>query len=170
MKKDDFKKMLGHSSNTWLDWQDSFPVDLLKGADHPGWDVGRAELLRDVAAMANRAEGETGYVVFGVKEQDDRREVTGIFKSWVGTDFQSWAAEVFEAPPRFSYKELALSDTIRVGIFAVALDPGYPHVVRQGLGGVLHPGQVWLRRGRENAVALREDLRRIFLEPRPRAS
>jgi predicted HTH transcriptional regulator len=170
MKKGEFKKLLTHGSDTWLDWQDGFPVELLKGDDHPGWEAGRAKLLRDLAAMANRAEGETGYVIFGVKDQDDRREVTGIFKSWKGTNFQSWAGEVFEAPLNFSYAELAWSDTIRVGIFAVALDPGYPHVVRQGLGGILHPGQVWIRRGRENAVALREDLRRIFLEPRPGAS
>jgi predicted HTH transcriptional regulator len=165
MKKEQFKKLLAHGSDTWLDWQESFPLELLKGDDNPGWEVGQAKFLRDLAAMANRAAGETGYLIYGVKDHGAHREVTGIFKSWKEKDFQGWAKDVFDPPLPFSYKELAVSNTVRVGIFSVALNPDYPHVVKKSLGGVIHAGQVWFRRGSENRVALQEDLRRMFCGP-----
>ncbi len=166
MKKEEFKKLLAHGSDTWLDWQESFPLELLKGDDNPQWEMGQAKLLRDLAAMANRAAGETGYLVYGVKDHGDHREVTGIFKSWKGTEFQAWAKDVFDPPLPFSYKELAVSDTVRVSIFSVALNPDYPHVVKQSLGGVIHEGQVWFRREKENAVALHRDLQVMFVGPK----
>ena len=162
MKKEEFKRLLAQSQDTWLDWQESFPVELLKGEENPEWEKGQAKLLRDLAALANRPAGRHGFLVFGVTDYDSRREVKGIFKSWKSTDFQSWAKEVFDPPLCFSYSELALADNIRVGIFTVDLAPQYPHVVAKSLGGIIHPGQVWVRQGNESTVALHQDLREMF--------
>jgi hypothetical protein len=162
MKKAEFKRLLGQDRDTWLDWQESFPLELLKGEDHPEWETGQARLLRDLAALANRPAGRHGFLVFGVTDHDSRREVKGIFKSWKGTDFQSWAHKVFDPPLRVSYSELALGDNIKVGIFTVDLSPQYPHVVVKSLGGIIHPGQVWVRQGNESTVALHQDLREMF--------
>jgi hypothetical protein len=162
MKKAEFHKLLAQAQDTWLDWQESFPLELLKGEDHPEWETGQAKLLRDLAALANRSAGRQGFLVFGVADHGARREVKGIFKSWQGTDFQSWAHQVFDPPLRFSYSELPLDENIRVGIFTVDRSPQYPHVATRSLGGILHPGQVWVRRGPENSIALYEDLREMF--------
>jgi hypothetical protein len=162
MKKIDFQGLLGQSQDARLDWQESFPLELLKGEDNPKWETGQARLLRDLAALANRPAGRHGFLVFGVTDHGSRREVKGIFKSWKGTDFQSWAHKVFDPPLRFSYSELALGDNIKVGIFTVDLSPQYPHVVVKSLGGIIHPGQVWVRQGNESTVALHQDLREMF--------
>jgi hypothetical protein len=165
MKRADFERLLGQNQNAWLDWQESFPVELLKGEDNPEWETGRAKLLRDLAALANRPAGHYGWLIFGVADHGSRREVKGIFKSWKGTDFQSWAHDVFDPPVQFSYAELALSDNLRVGIFTVDLASQYPHVAVTSLGGIIHPGQVWVRRGHESTIALHNDLREMFSRP-----
>jgi len=162
MNTANFQKLLAHGQETWLEWQESFPLELLKGEDHPDWQTGQAKLLRDLAALANRPAGRQGFLVFGVADHGPQREVKGIFKSWKGTDFQAWAQDVFDPPLCFSYTELSLGDNIRVGIFTVDLSPHYPHVATRSLGGILHPGQVWVRRGSENFIALYEDLREMF--------
>jgi len=164
MKKEDFQKLLAQPGDTWLDWQESFPLELLKGEEHPQWETGKAKLLRDLAALANRPAGRQGFLIFGVADHDSEREIKGIFKSWKGTDFQGWARQVFDPPLRFSYKELAVGDHTRVGIFTVELAPEYPHVATQSLGGVFYPGQVWMRRGNELAIALHQDLRKMFTQ------
>ena len=102
MKKEDFQKLLAQAQGTWLDWQESFPLELLKGEDHPEWETGQAKLLRDLAALANRPEGRQGFLIFGVADLGSQRTIKGIFKSWKGTDFQSWAQDVFDPPLRFS--------------------------------------------------------------------
>ena len=165
MKKGDFQKLLGHGQDTWLDWQESFNLELLKGEDNPAWEAGQAKLLRDLAAIANRPDGQRGFMIFGVKDHGSHREVKGIFKSWKGTDFQSWAKNVFDPPLRFTYSELAVDGNIKVGIFTVDLSPLYPHVTAQRLGGVIHPGQIWMRRGNENIIARHDDLREMFGRP-----
>ncbi len=162
MKKEDLQKLLAHSQDTWLDWHESFPLELLKGEDHPQWETGKAKLLRDLAALANRSGGRQGYLVFGVADHGSEREIKGIFKSWQGTDFQGWARHVFDPPLSFSYEELAVGDQIRVGVFSVDLAPQYPHVATRSLGGILHPGQVWVRRGNEAVIALYQDLQEMF--------
>lgn len=162
MNKDDFKKLLAQTQGTGLNWQESFPLELLKGDDHPEWETGQVKLLRDLAALANRPAGRQGFLIFGVADHGSQREIKGIFKSWKGTDFQRWAQNVFDPPLRFSYSELPIGDNIRVGIFTVDLSLQYPHVATKSLGGIIHPGQVWVRRGHENAIALYEDLREMF--------
>jgi len=165
MKKDDFQKLLDHGQETWLEWHESFPLELLKGEDNPAWEAGQAQLLRDLAAMANRAEGRQGFLIFGVKDHGSHREVKGLFKSWKGKDFQSWARDVFEPPLQFKYAELAVGDNIKVGIFTVDLSPRYPHVTAKSLGGLIHPGQVWMRKGKEITIARHNDLREMFGKP-----
>ena len=165
MKKGEFQKLLNHSQKSWLDWQESFPLELLKGDDHPEWEAGQAKLLRGLAALANRPEGQQGFLIFGVKDHGSHREVKGIFKSWEDANFQSWVQNRFDPPLSFTYSELAVSDNIKVGIFVVDLSPRYPHVTAQSLGGVLHEGQVWVRRENETKVALHDDLREMFGSP-----
>jgi hypothetical protein len=53
--------------------------------------------------------------------------------------------------------------SITVGVLRIERTPDHPHVVQSNLGSVLFEGQVWFRRGSKNTVALREDLKRMFL-------
>lgn len=164
MKKEDFNKLLAHRRDTWLDWQESFPLELLKGEEHPQWETGKAKLLRDLAALANRPGGRRGFLIFGVEDHGSEREVKGIFKSWKSSDFQEWARQIFDPPLRFSYKELSVGDNIRVGVFKVELAPQYPHVATRDLGGIISRGQVWIRRGTGIFIALHQDLRQMFTQ------
>ena len=49
-----------------------------------------------------------------------------------------------------------------VGVFAVVPSDSFPNVAVRDLGGVLHAGQIWFRRGSKNTVALRQDIERMF--------
>ena len=73
MNKANFQKLLVQCQETWLEWQESFPLELLKGDDHPDWEIGQAKLLRDLAALANRPAGRQGFLVFGVADHGSRR-------------------------------------------------------------------------------------------------
>lgn len=162
MKKEEFEELLNHGECTWLDWKRDFPIGLLKGKKAAEWEEGKGELLKDLVSIANRDDGRLGFLVYGVKDHGSQRKVTGISKSWDDADFQTWATNLFEPPPRFSYSELAWAETKTAGIFEIGLSPQYPHVAVKAIGEIISEGQVWFRRGSKNTIAHYEDLRRMF--------
>lgn len=167
MKEHEFKELLKESESTWLDWKKDFPPGLVKGSGDPEWEKGKGSLLKDLVSIANCDEEKIGFLVYGVKDNGTKRNVTGITKSWDDATFQEWVINTFKPPLQFSYSELELSTKRKVGIFSIEPSSEYPHVTYRRIGEVIYEGQVWFRRGSRNCLALYEDLKDMFTSPAP---
>ena len=155
-------ELLGTGERSSLDWKRDFPAGLIVGKKGPEWDRDRSVLLKDLIAVANSVSDAAGFLVYGVADQGGTRTVVGISGSYDDADFQIWAETIFDPPIRFSYVEIPWDEGKSIGVFAVAPSASFPHVVARDLGGVLHAGQIWFRRGSKNTVALRRDVERMF--------
>ena len=167
MTREELETLLVEGESTYLDWKRDFPQELLAGRNLPAWDSGRAKLLKALIALANSHGSDYGYLIYGVENLGVERRVSGVSKSFDDADFQQWAENTFSPPPTFRYAELKWDAAVTVGAFRIERTPDYPHVVQSNLGGLLCEGQVWFRRGSKNTVALREDLKRMFLGETP---
>ncbi len=167
MTKDYMMELLKRGESTSLDWKREFPHGMLKGRSDPYWDQGRAEVLKDIIAIANAEENGSGYLVYGIEDTGASRNVVGLSRSWDDATFQTWAENAFDPPPRFTYTEIEWDHGWKIGVFTIERSAVYPHVVKEMLGSVIHKGQVWFRRGSKNSVALRGDLERMFTDEKP---
>lgn len=161
--------LLASPEATWIDWKRDIPAGLVAGKSNPDWDKARAELLKDLVAIANGNDGRSsGCLVYGVRDDGSNRTIVGISKSgWDDAMFQVWAEKTFEPPPKFSYSEIEPVAGRIVGIFVIHRVANYPHVVVANLGDILHDGQLWFRRGTKNTIAHAEDLRSMFRGDEP---
>ena len=166
MTEEELQDLLKHGESDSLDWKREFPPGLLKPKT-ANWDKGRATLLKDIVTMANGEAAGPGYLVFGVEDRGYERTVIGISRSWDDATFQTWAENIFQPVPKFSYSEVSWESSTNIGVFRIDRVPEYPHVVVNNIGGVLFDGQVWFRRGSKNTVAYRSDLERMFKGEEP---
>lgn len=160
-------ELLGTGEHSTLDWKRDFPAGLIAGKKDPEWDRDKGVLLKDLVAVANSVSDAAGFLVYGVEDQGGTRTVVGISGSYDDADFQIWAETIFDPPVRFSYVEIPWDAGKSVGVFAVVPSASFPHVVARDLGGVLHAGQIWFRRGSKNTVALCQDIERMFSSHEP---
>lgn len=162
MNLDQFKSLLDENESQDLDWKKDWPRSLLGGKKDQKWDEGRSELLKDLISLANTSGASTAHLVCGVKDLGARRTVFGISKSFDDANFQQWAKNTFDPPPKFLYIEIRWSEKVDIGVFSIERIPEYPHVAREDLGGILYRGQVWHRTGTQNCIALHSDLQMMF--------
>ena len=155
-------ELLGAGERSTLDWKRDFPAGLVAGKKDLKWDSDRGVLLKDLVAVADSVSDAPGFLVYGVADQSGTRTVVGDSGSYDDADFQIWAENTFDSPIRFSYVEISWDEGKRVAVFAVVPSATFPHVVARDLGGILHVGQIWFRRGSKNTVALRQDMERMF--------
>lgn len=167
MNLDQFKILLDTCESQDLEWKKDWPPGLLRGKEDPTWDKGRGELLKDLISLANSSGSTPAHLVIGVKDMGARRRVYGISKLFDDADFQQWATNTFDPPPKFLYTEIAWEDTAAIGVFSIERIPNFPHVVKKDLGEVLYKGQVWLRRGTQNNIAGYLELREMFEGEKP---
>jgi hypothetical protein len=160
MTREEFEELLKYPEDVWLDWKKDFPVGLLKNSSNPEWKKGKSKLLKALVSIANRDDERTGFLVYGVEDNNTHRIVVGISKSWDDADFQSWA-KIFYPHINFLYSELEWENKKILGIFKIYLSQEYPHVACENIGEI-HEGQVWFRRGSKNTVALFNDLKNMF--------
>ena len=137
---------------------------------HPDWEREKGNLLKDLVSIANSVQDKPGYLVYGVEDHRTTREVKGISHSWHDATFYQWSEGAFDPPFSFSYTEIACNDEKTIGVFTIHLSTRSPHVVTCSIGGVIHEGQVWFRRGSKNAIALHPDLEGMFRPTEPMKS
>lgn len=155
------------SESDSLDWKSDFASGILGGRKDSNWDKDRARLLKSVVAIANSNDNNFGFLVYGVKDHKTQRELIGISKSFDDADFQQWFENIFDVPPKFTYREIEIESGINIGIFNIHRTPSYPHVVKTDLGDTLYRGQVWYKRGTKNTVALKTELSAMFQSIEP---
>ncbi len=162
MTKDKLKSLLKEGESPRLDWKRDFPRGILRGGRSGDWNKGRGKLLKSLISIANTSEIGPAYLVYGVEDSGKKRKVIGISKHFDDADFQQWALNAFDPPPKFLYTTLEWSKKKTVGIFQIERTPDFPHVVKENIGGILFAGQVWFRRGSQNNIALYSDLREMI--------
>lgn len=162
MTKDKLKSLLKEGESPRLDWKRDFPRGILRGGRSGDWNKGRGKLLKSLISIANTSEIGPAYLVYGVEDSGKKRKVIGISKHFDDADFQQWALNAFDPPPKFLYTTLESSKKKTVGIFQIERTPDFPHVVKENIGGILFAGQVWFRRGSQNNIALYSDLREMI--------
>lgn len=167
MTKDELQTLCASGETSWLDWKKDFPQSLLKGSGDPHYQEGRGTLLKDLVSIANGADEQYGYLVYGVRDEGTTRIVTGTSKSWDDADFQTWARNTFDPVPKFVYSELSWSATETVGVFKIERVPAYPHVAIRSVGGVLFEGQVCFRQGTQNRIPHRAELHIMIFGEKP---
>jgi len=162
MTKDELKNLLKKGESPSLDWKKDFPQGILPGKRSGDWNRGRGKLLKSLISLANTSEPGPAYLIYGVEDSGKKKKVIGISKSFDDAEFQQWALNTFDPPPKFLYTPLNWSKTKAVGIFQIERTPEFPHVVKENIGGILFAGQVWFRRGSQNNIALYSDLREMI--------
>jgi hypothetical protein len=159
-------ELLGHGEQSWLDWKRQFPPGIAGGHKHADREEHRGKLLKSLVSIANSIVDECGYLVYGVEDKGNRRTVIGVETHFDDATFQDWNEKGFAPPVHFHYRE-EQHEGRRVALFEIAPSSNHPHVCARDIGGELHTGQVWFRRGSRNTLASHVDLKRMFAPPEP---
>lgn len=158
MHIDEFRPLLCEGESQDLEWKKDWPQGLLRGSSDPTWKDGRGVFLKDLVSLANSTGSSTAYLVYGVEDSGGSRKIFGISKSFDDADFQQWATNTFDPPPKFVYTPIEWSKNVNIGVFSIERIPRFPHVVKSKVGGILYVGQVWFRKGTQNNIALHTEL------------
>jgi hypothetical protein len=164
----DFDALLEYGESTWLDWKREYPAGLLGDKTDPNRPVGRAELIKDLSAIANGEDDRTqGFLVYGVKDLGGSRKIFGVPAFLDDADIQSWVKPYLDPPVTFTSWPIVLQSGESILLLEVTRVPQYPHVIAQNLGQIIYKGQVWWRSGSQNDVALHSRLSQMFRGTEP---
>ena len=161
-----------HGETVDLDWKRTFPPGYFDRSDRSRYDSARAELVKDVAAMANAASERVGHLVYGIADQNGQRMVHPVPRTEPVDDaaLRQFLARYLDPAPSFEYAEIQHEGQL-MGLLRVHRVMPYPHVVRESLGRApgqaIHKGQVFVRRGTLTEIALHADLVRLFEGGKP---
>ncbi len=158
-------ELLTYGESAWLDWKGDFWAGVVD-SKHVHREEHRGKLLKAIVSIANSIVDERGYLVFGVEDKPDGRNVVGVKTSFDDATFQDWSAKAFNPPVQFRYLQEEREGR-RVGFFEIMPSSDYPHVCAQEFKGEMHVGQVWLRRGTRNSIAAYSDFKRMFAPAEP---
>ena len=148
--------LISQSESEILDFKRAWPGDVVRDKN------ARAEVLKDIQAIANTTQSQIGHLVYGV--QNDRT-ICGLPNSVDDADVQQWAKNMIAPAMQFTVLNIALGAKT-VCVIAIRPAEKRPHVAIQtpSREGSLHEGQVWFRESSKNTVAGFDDLYRLFHE------
>jgi hypothetical protein len=111
MNREAMECLLLEGESEHLEWKEDFPDGLIQqkviqGKRNPNWDPAKAELLKELIALANSAGRAPIYLVYSAKDLGRMRKVKGISKSFDDAGFQQWAKDTFDPPPTYRYTEI----------------------------------------------------------------
>ncbi len=166
--KEILRDLLKYGESTWLDWKADFPDGLIWKAKDPQWEKGKGTLLKDMVAIANSEDERNGFLVYGVADDGGKRTVKGTSQvAFDDADLQQWVENTFDPPFDFLVSNIEMDSGKIITAVTIKHSPMYPHVTRRDVGGVIHAGQVWYRRGSKNTVALHNEMKLMFLGSPP---
>lgn len=179
MQLEDLLALLPHGETVDLDWKRTFPPGYFDKSDRSRYDSARAEVVKDVAAMANAASERVGHLVYGIADQDGQRVVWPDVRTHVVDEavLAQFLTRYLDPAPGFEYTEFQHEGQL-VGLLRVRRVMPYPHVVRESLGQALgqvihkgqvsiHRGQIYVRKGTLTEIALYADLVHMMEGRRP---
>jgi Putative DNA-binding domain len=157
------KEILEHGECAWLDYKIHPGVGFFD-KKHPEYVNVRSEWLIDLAALANAYTDEPKrYLVLGIRDDKTTRHTVGLQELCDDATLQEFAKSKFEPPIEFEYSTV-LYEGKNIGIFEIrAAKPDALHIAREYVGGrhgkrYLAAGQLWVRRGSNNHIGMRQEL------------
>ena len=168
MQLDDLLALLPHGETVDLDWKRTFPPGYFDKSDRSRYDSAHAEVVKDVASMANAASEKVGHLVYGIADQNGQRVVWPDVRTHVVDEavLAQFLTRYLDPAPAFEYTEFQHEGRL-VGLLRVRRVMPYPHVVRESLGGAIHKGQIYVRKGTRTEIALHADLLHMIDGLRP---
>ncbi|WP_246581228.1 AlbA family DNA-binding domain-containing protein [Deinococcus aestuarii] len=164
MNREDLLALLQWPESVDLEYKRTFPPGFFEPKSEQ-YDDARAEVIKDVAALTNAISPQPGHLVYGIADHQGRRVVHRERRAHPVDDAQlrQFFARFLDPVPHFAYGEFEHEGQL-VGLLRVLRIPPSPHVIktRVGRSTTVAPGQVWVRRGTSNTVALLPDLKAIF--------
>ncbi len=164
MNASDLTPLLHSSESVDLEYKRTFPRDYFdKNSER--YDDARAEVIKDVAALANAQSPRPGHLIYGIADDNGRRRVHPERRTHAVDDatLRDFFRRFIEPMPHFAYGEFEYGGQL-VGLLRVERVMPYPHVIRARVdrSTTIAPGQVWIRKGTQNTVALSDDLQAIY--------
>jgi hypothetical protein len=120
----------------------------------------KAELVKDVVAIANSPGDEPGYIFYGV-DLSAAEPIVGLHRSYDDATLQQIVSGKLERPVSFLYYEVPVGEA-QVGVIAIPPSRRRPHILRVTYEH-LREGQIPIRRGSSTTWAGYEDLQEMTL-------
>lgn len=164
MNTSDLTALLQSAESVDLEYKRTFPPGYFENTS-AHYDNARAEVIKDVAALANAQSPRPGYLIYGIADDNGVRSVHHQRRTHAVDDakLREFFRRFIEPAPHFAYSEFEYQAQL-VGLLRVDRVMPYPHVIRERVNksAIVAPGQVWLRKGTQNTVALSDDLQAIY--------
>lgn len=140
-----------------LDLPEGETIDFKAAFYHPN---NYADLLKDVISFANGHSKESKYIICGVKEHDNSKELIGI-ESFI--DQSSIDQLIFEnIEPHLDFKlHSVLYEQKKFHVFEVR-SINRPYILKKKYKNILDKGMMWIRRGATNDLVTRADLDKMY--------
>jgi len=128
---------------------------------------GKAELIKDVLAMANASSSgeDTGYLIIG-SSKGFAYDISDLKLD--DATLQQIVNSKVHPPITFSYTEIEIQAGIRVGVFEIPKSNAKPHCVKQDIMDneeiLLHEGECLIRQGSSTKEAMKEDFDQMYDE------
>ncbi len=114
---------------------------------------GKAELTKDIVAMANSVEpDQMGTIVIGIDDPARGATLRGVTRHPAQDQIAQILASYSEPVPQAEYVALSYQAT-SVGVIGVFSSPHRPHYVTRDVPGILSRSHVYLRRGASVGIA-----------------
>lgn len=116
----------------------------------------RSQLLKDILSMVNSWRSETGYIIVGVIEKDDKpNEIVDILEHPDDAQFQQFVRSKTKDPCTFLYEPRSI-DGKTVGVFSFPVQKRPIFTIKDY--GIINRNEVYVRRGSSNDIALPDEI------------
>jgi Putative DNA-binding domain/AbiTii len=139
-----------HPEQSKFDWK----RDLVLKSEHS-----KAELVKDIVAIANSHGDDTGYILYGI-DLSEANPIVGLTNSHDDAKLQQIVNSKVERPVQFLYHESDI-DGRRIGVAVIPPSHARPRIIRANFGS-LHEGVIKIRRGSSTGWAGWDDIRQMF--------
>ncbi len=134
----------------------------------------KADLAKDISAIANTPGENNGYIIIGVHDPKQRTSNSpdDHINGFQTTDEDAFWRQIIQVlnkyldpPPRIEYHVLVVNAGKSIGVIEIPRSYSRPHAIKRTSGDI-EEHQVWVRRGSSNCLATREEQREMHLGSR----
>lgn len=148
----DFEKLIVRPESTTLDFKrEQYKIM----NDESG--IKTAEFIKDIVSFANTIRTETAYIIIGISNDNDEKELLGINQHIDDAIFQEKIKDKVNPKPTFLYFTIKYRGK-DFGVFEIPVakyaEPIAPVLKMKGL----EPGRIYFRRGSSNAEAIGREI------------
>lgn len=149
MKNEQFEYLLSLAEEETIDFKSQFY--------HSNY---YAELLKDVLSFANGHSSNSKYIVFGVKDRENTKELIGL-KSFVDqSNIDQLIFENIEPHLDFQLHSIIYNEK-KFQVLEIKSD-NRPYIMKKKYKNQINKGSIWIRRGATNDFITRSDLDKMY--------